>query len=998
MPENLAATYFIPMIITFFVIMFLVLALNLSLLKLAFRNFTRKKTTTILVILGSMMGSSLIVGSLLVNDSFNRSADTFVDQKLGQTEAVIYASDISNTWNIKEVSQIYSKISLDFDRFLPVYYRSLTVQNKEENITKNDVIVTSFDFNIAKIYQPQSAKIFDEIGTLKKDEIVISSSISKVFKVKEGDKLNLNLTDKVDLRLKVKKIIDDNGLIGFNLPLSSKIGIPLGSIYINSELSSDFGAKPDESYNLILLSTSSVYDRDQLVSRAQTALIDYGTSLQFDELKQNLRNIALGGSQGVNFGQILLITSLFSVLAGLVLIINLFYMITEERRVEVGTLRAIGYTKSQISKLFAFEGLLYIVTASVIGSLVGILVGILFVTIVKGYIQDFFTKLDLTATIDFYFNIESLIFGFGASLMITFVTMLFTTFQISSLNIVSSLKDLKAIVIKQRSFGKLFFNVLALVLSSFILITTLTGSNTSDETKAYVTYFFSMIIIISIGFFAGNFYRKSVVYSMTAALIIIFTLSINFIDFFKSAWAKGPYLFLANSVTLLVSIAVVIAFNLEGFVSFFKFLFKRSRFFYSNIRIALKYPIENRWRSILAICTFGIVFFIVTIVSILRGQINQIIGNVSSTFDIIVIDQNSSEDISNLIVENSERIPDYKSIYKMSFGVASFSEYKYSDFDEYSQNVPFVQDKNSNVIQYISSFDFEFLNTISIDSPYTLDEIKTKLNQSDKYILLGQNFGQPISQINIRPDLKTGDKIKIKLSENTIIEKEVLGIIISNATTSLLQNRLSVSGLNGILFYEDNLNSIAAKEKIKLSQFYGINLTNSSSGNKAGEVIRTILKDKNISNIIVFQELVERGGAFLNQLIVLLQGFLSLGLIIGLAGMAIVQTRSIRERHQEIGTMLALGYRKREIKKLFITESVFIAFLGLLLGFLAGIFSAYNFYKFGIIGAVKIDFKILYGEISLLMSLVLVSSIFFSWLATAKVSKVSPVEAIKFIE
>jgi putative ABC transport system permease protein len=61
----------------------------------------------------------------------------------------------------------------------------------------------------------------------------------------------------------------------------------------------------------------------------------------------------------------------------------------------------------------------------------------------------------------------------------------------------------------------------------------------------------------------------------------------------------------------------------------------------------------------------------------------------------------------------------------------------------------------------------------------------------------------------------------------------------------------------------------------------------------------------------------------------LLRGFMGLGLVVGIAALGVISARSVVERRQQIGMMRALGFQKVQVRLVFLTESSFIALLGL---------------------------------------------------------------------
>ena len=72
--------------------------------------------------------------------------------------------------------------------------------------------------------------------------------------------------------------------------------------------------------------------------------------------------------------------------------------------------------------------------------------------------------------------------------------------------------------------------------------------------------------------------------------------------------------------------------------------------------------------------------------------------------------------------------------------------------------------------------------------------------------------------------------------------------------------------------------------------------------------------------------------AILRGMLQLFQGFLALGLITGLAGLAVISARTVVERRQQVGMLRAIGMSTGAIAGMFILESSFVALSGILVG------------------------------------------------------------------
>jgi putative ABC transport system permease protein len=74
----------------------------------------------------------------------------------------------------------------------------------------------------------------------------------------------------------------------------------------------------------------------------------------------------------------------------------------------------------------------------------------------------------------------------------------------------------------------------------------------------------------------------------------------------------------------------------------------------------------------------------------------------------------------------------------------------------------------------------------------------------------------------------------------------------------------------------------------------------------------------------------------------MLQGYLGLGLLIGIAGLGVVLARAVRERRRQIGMMRAIGFSGSVMRRAFLLEAVFIGVQGVVLGIGLGLLSAWQ--------------------------------------------------------
>ena len=80
-----------------------------------------------------------------------------------------------------------------------------------------------------------------------------------------------------------------------------------------------------------------------------------------------------------------------------------------------------------------------------------------------------------------------------------------------------------------------------------------------------------------------------------------------------------------------------------------------------------------------------------------------------------------------------------------------------------------------------------------------------------------------------------------------------------------------------------------------------------------------------------------QGQALTRGILQLFQGFLALGLLVGIAALGVISARTVVERRQQVGMLRAIGYQPEMVALSFVLEASFIALVGIGLGTAAGI-------------------------------------------------------------
>ena len=153
---------------------------------------------------------------------------------------------------------------------------------------------------------------------------------------------------------------------------------------------------------------------------------------------------------------------------------------------------------------------------------------------------------------------------------------------------------------------------------------------------------------------------------------------------------------------------------------------------------------------------------------------------------------------------------------------------------------------------------------------------------------------------------------------------QIIGVLAEGDTLaegSFLVNRRVLDKLNG--------------EPVRPQSFYAKVSPGADVGETAQALERAMLSSG--LNATPLSEVFAAGQAFLRGILALFQGFLALGLVVGIAGLGVVSSRSVVERRQQIGVLRAIGYPSGTVALLFVLEANFIALTGILVGGVTGL-------------------------------------------------------------
>ncbi len=328
-------------------------------LRMALRNLWSNKKSTLLTVLGLMVGSSLVTSTLVVYSSVKTSQEAYINQHFGVISDDIPATGQKNLSNPYFTNDDISKMKYSIGKEQTTLPNILPTVSFETSLFTRDLkgkpihispktYIQGFNVNEAKRFDPTGIKEHEVDFDLDKYQILLPQHIADELMLSIGDSVFLSVANHTSYELTVKGYISEQGLLGYR-------GIHNG--YSTANVSLDTarmikGLKDDEYSNLLVSSNESI-------------------GLEWETIP--VRSIVEKDLRVTNeIITMFSMTSMNALFIGLVLIGCVMMMFSEERRKQTLILLKIGMSRKDAAKLFRIEGMLYAGISSFIGMMIGI--------------------------------------------------------------------------------------------------------------------------------------------------------------------------------------------------------------------------------------------------------------------------------------------------------------------------------------------------------------------------------------------------------------------------------------------------------------------------------------------------------------------------------------------------------------------------------------------------------------------------------------------------
>jgi putative ABC transport system permease protein len=745
------------------------------------------------------------------------------------------------------------------------------------------------------------------------------------------------------------------------------------------------------------------------------------------------------------FTTIFIVAGLFGISAGLVLIFLIFVMLAAERKSEMGMARAVGAQRGHLVEMFVFEGTAYDLAAAAVGVALGVLTGL----IIAATLGRAFAGMGITILP--YISVNSLLVSYSLGMLVTFITVLISANRVSHLNIVSAIRDLpepphppsylhdrlsapfriiwdgfKA-VLRLRPLRALKACLIQFPLSLLRLIwlgfsrgpfTLLLGLFLTPlglRNANLAAYSMGVsLVIIGVGLMLRGLLRAllrrfaqdrpwntidlpdRIAFTLLGlALTVFWSLPSRFVQetFGVPEMSGGPEMLFIAGFMIVAGAVLVIMYNTELLLNLIMIAVGGSPRFAPVLRMAIAYPLSNRFRTGMTIAIFAIVMFSVIFMATMF-KVN----------DLVLSDTEQFTGGFDLRVTSSGNNP----VGDLSRAITTQPGLRRSDFDviasQVSLPVELRQGESGRWASYlIQAEDDAYLENIDYDISVKAEGYKTaaeiweavRLHRgyavADRYAVPSRSttnivIGGPDFKLKgVYLEDETMQPIRLNVREpNTgaTFELTIIGVLEQSALTGF-----------GLVTSQETLRRALTFELPAPTYF--IRLGEEVDPGQVSAALESAFLKNGLESVDQIQELRD---ALSQQYVFqyLLLGFLTVGLVVGVAALGVISTRAVVERRQQIGMLRALGFQSKMVGWIFLIESSFVALLGIGLGAGLALIPASQMITDMAAEIPGLVFRVPWKEIVIVSGLAYAMSLLTTWLPALQASQITPAEALRY--
>jgi putative ABC transport system permease protein len=896
------------------------------LLKLGLRNIPRRRARSALIVVGLMLGTAIIAAALATGDTMSSTIRSYVIRSLGPTDELVSAKGTDvEAIAISESTQIgwfddgaYERIRAAVagsdlvDGVAPAIMETVAVQDHTSRQNEPRVALFASDPKALDRFAPIRAGDKEvSLSELGLREIYVNEAAAEDLGGRAGDKL-LVLAGRRAQAFRIRAVVAFEGAgadgAAVLLPLRRAqllLGRPgeIEHVLVSNRGDPDAGARLS----------------DEVVRLLRPTLAPL--RLEADPEKQE--GLEEADAEGNAFMTMFTTFGSFSIAAGILLIFLIFVMLAAERRGELGIARAVGTRRAHLVRMYVFEGLAYDLLASAVGTLLGIAVA-------YGMVIAMAAALDAFG-IDIYYSVSprSIVLAYALGVLLTLAVVTISAWRVSVLNIANAVRNLPEPP-RERHRRRWVLPILVVGAGGLL---TVAGISSAQGTSFLLGVSLAIVGASTIARRLGA--NDRLAYTTAGlAIVVLWLLPWHVLDnITEFSW--GFDAFLVGGLAIVVGSTWALMHNASLLLGGVSWTFRRLRALAPVLKLAMAYPLRSLFRTGVTLAMFTLVVFTLvvgTTVSISFMDAYDEEG-FRGGFDVRAVAA-AGTPVRHPAVDVPRAAPTVRTIAAQSVVPLEAAQAGTGrSFEAYP-----VAGLDDGFLAH-TTYGFSALADGYRSAEDVWQALRTRPNLAvvDAYVAPRRdNFGQGVVPdfklsgfyvedgrfapvpVDVR-DPQSGKRIRLTVIGvlKDVVPEGMIGLSTSQRT---LTERLGRRARPTAYWFALRPGADAEAAAAAIESAF---LANGVEAEALAETLDDSLAAQRTFNWIV-------------------EGFMGLGLVVGVAALGVISARSVVERRQQIGVLRSIGFQRRMIQAAFLLESTFVAGTAIVVGTVLGLILGYN--------------------------------------------------------
>jgi putative ABC transport system permease protein len=728
--------------------------------------------------------------------------------------------------------------------------------------------------------------------------------------------------------------------------------------------------------------TEGIRYTDEITRLLRPTLESY--ALEIDPAKRDALDAA--DAQGSAFMTLFTTFGSFSIAAGILLIFLIFVMLAAERRGELGIARAIGTQRRHLVQMYLFEGVAYGLLAAAVGAALGVVVafGMVFVLASALGTQGIEIRHDV--------ELRSVVVAYALGVLLTFAVVTLSAWRVSRLNIVSAVRNLPEPP-AHKGRKRRWIGGVALIALGVLFV----ASGISGGVALPFLLGVSAVLIGAVPVLQAVGVRERAAFTFAGlGLVVFLLLPFGTYETLAGTTLKMDFsVWIASGLLLVIGASWGIVYNADVLLGVLMAVAGRVRVLTPILRMSMAYPLRSRFRTGITLAMLTLVVFTLVVGAVTSGTFVGAFDNVekfSGGFDVragvaaVSPIENPAQAVANA---PGLRAEDFRAVAAQSFlpvearqrghYAGRFEDYPVRGVDEaflHRTTYGFAAIARGYSDPWRAMAGQPGLAIVDAFIAPRRDNWMTGVVPPDfklRGFYLEDGTFDPIA-IEIR-DPRTGrtERLTVIGVLKDDVPAALAGITVSQRTLQ----RAFGGRVQPTVYYFDLAPSVDARATAtKLESAF------LAHGMEA-EALEQVLEDA-VATSWTFNRLI--------------QGFMGLGLVVGVAALGVISARAVVERRQQIGILRAIGFRRQMIQLSFLLESSFVALTAIFVGTGFGFIVAHN-----VIADVTdtplyagIELAIPWLNLTIIFIVVYVVALATTYLPARRASRIYPAEALRY--